>query len=284
MNTQPDIPAMTRALITALSMQNMAISEHTAQKVVTQMLQDKSYTVLRRTRRNPGTNPVNNPILEKLRRAAADQAFESFEFGASVSVEDTDGWSSCTDGAWSRTVFVLFADDPEGSDTTACTFYLQFAEGSDTVVSCGTSYAGDDIGTPGAAPEINKLSVLLLRYSTGVPEFTEQGEICVGTPDQDYGPGGTCTSHANYVATRENGVICGFYVADNPCGMSAHADGHDFAFIDQRYIVDTWLFDWEQVIDRPVLDINAVEDQALISLFYGDPAKWEQRQPTGPRF
>lgn len=119
------------------------------------------------------------------------------------------------------------------------------------------------------------------KYASGVPEFFDdvQEAGIVGTPDDDYGYAGTCTSHAEYIATHEDGLVCGFMVEDNPCDMRIHADGHDFALIDNRFIVDTWLCGWPQEIESPILDMENPADQETIRRWFGDPEKWERRHP-----
>ena len=62
--------------------------------------------------------------------------------------------------------------------------------------------------------------------------------------------------------------------------MERLAEGHDFAVIDDRFIVDTWLFNWECQIDTPVLDMHDPAHQEIISKWYGDPAKWTTCLPS----
>ena len=126
---------------------------------------------------------------------------------------------------------------------------------------------------------MNKLDILLSCYSAGLPEFSDGEQTLIGTPDRTIGPGAICTSHADYIASRENGVVCGFFCSDNPCDMENLAEGHDFAVIDGRFIVDTWLFNWECRIDSPVLDMHDSAHQAIIAQWYGNSAKWVTRSP-----
>lgn len=126
----------------------------------------------------------------------------------------------------------------------------------------------------------HRLNDLSDKYANGAPEYHDGDTVCVGCEGDDYGYGAICTSHAEYIATHENGLVCGFMVEDNPCEIGELADGHDFALIEGRYIVDTWLYNWEESIDKPVLDMQNPDDSKLIRRFYGDPDKWERHAPS----
>lgn len=129
----------------------------------------------------------------------------------------------------------------------------------------------------------DKFDHLKNLYSKGVPEFQDEDETTyIGTPRRSFGYGAVCTSHAEYVASHENGLVCGFLCKDNPSQMDNLAEGHDFAFVDGRFIVDTWLFNWECQIDSPVLDTQHPADREVIRRWYGDPEKWVRRSPTIP--
>lgn len=73
-------------------------------------------------------------------------------------------------------------------------------------------------------------------------------------------------------------AIYGFYCADNPdaTAMARLADGHDFAVIDGRWILDGWLVHVEGSRDNPVIDLLDPAESETIRRFYGDPAKWER--------
>lgn len=125
------------------------------------------------------------------------------------------------------------------------------------------------------------LETLRQKYKDGLPEYYDGTDelTYIGTPDRCFGAGATCTSHAEYIATAENGLICGFFTEDNPCEIGRLADGHDFALIDNRYIVDTWLSHWECEISTPVFDLHNIDDQELIHHWYGKPELWQRRAP-----
>lgn len=88
----------------------------------------------------------------------------------------------------------------------------------------------------------------------------------------------TCTSWAAQ-ARRVLGDrvrIVGFYCDDNPAaeGMARLADGHDFAVIDGRYILDGWLAEVEGEIDDPLIDMEDQANADLIRRYYGDRENW----------
>lgn len=118
---------------------------------------------------------------------------------------------------------------------------------------------------------------LMSRYATGVPEWHDptQEATVIGSAGQDFGYGAVCTSHARYIAHMERKArIMGFSCEDNPCDMSELAEGHDFAVIKDRFIVDTWLCHWEGAITKPVLDMKDKDDMALIRKWCGNPELW----------
>lgn len=67
--------------------------------------------------------------------------------------------------------------------------------------------------------------------------------------------------------------IYGFYHKDNPTAKSSEiAGGHDFAMVDDRFIVDPWLTD-VMGASQGVFDVQT--DQMEITRLYGNRNKWE---------
>lgn len=94
----------------------------------------------------------------------------------------------------------------------------------------------------------------------------------------DHGDAAICTSWANYVCEQlpDRAKRFGFWVKENPAPSLARlCDGHDFAVVDERYIVDGWLKNVECVVDRAVFDIQDPADADVIRAYYGDPSKWK---------
>lgn len=89
----------------------------------------------------------------------------------------------------------------------------------------------------------------------------------------------TCTSWANMVAQAlpGRGRVRGFFIDDNPeaTTIASVCDGHDFAVVDDRYIVDGWARHVEGIADKVVFDMKNPQDRAAILGLYGNPQKWQ---------
>jgi len=89
-----------------------------------------------------------------------------------------------------------------------------------------------------------------------------------------------CTNWARY-ARRAHGPraqIFGFYCEDNPDAveMARLADGHDFALLDGRFILDGWLCNVEREISEPILDLQSPDHAILITCYYGERENWSR--------
>ena len=92
----------------------------------------------------------------------------------------------------------------------------------------------------------------------------------------DGGRASSCADCAHYIRYHEpNTTIYGFWSKDNPRWAGAHLlDGHDFAVVDERYVVDPWIVETEHLSDRSVFDLNDPSDRAAVRRIYGDRTKW----------
>lgn len=92
-----------------------------------------------------------------------------------------------------------------------------------------------------------------------------------------------CYASARRVADALGGAVVGYYREDNPTAeLSDAADGHDFALIGDRFVVDYWAACVVAAIDRPILDLDDPVDRLTALRLYGQPAAWEPvviRQP-----
>lgn len=74
--------------------------------------------------------------------------------------------------------------------------------------------------------------------------------------------------------------IYGFDVESNPAASyfakEEVIDGHDFAVIDDRYIVDPWLKFLPMVTNQVVFDLQDPADAENIEKYYGDRGKWKR--------
>ena len=87
----------------------------------------------------------------------------------------------------------------------------------------------------------------------------------------------SCGDCAYYIQSCEpNTQVVGFWSRDNPSWVGADLqDGHDFALVDNRHIVDPWIVETEHFSARAVFDLYAPADQIEIRRLYGDRTTWQ---------
>ena len=96
----------------------------------------------------------------------------------------------------------------------------------------------------------------------------------------DGGSAVCCTDYAGYIFSQLPGrvKIYGFANEDNPTSRVAreeiHPGGHDFAVVDDRYIVDPWPRLVPAVLEQMVFDLTNPQDQALALDVYGPRDCW----------
>lgn len=110
-----------------------------------------------------------------------------------------------------------------------------------------------------------------------IPEVDSEGD---GSVFPDGTRATQCTNWARY-ARRAHGTraqIFGFFCADNPTAvaMARLADGHDFALLDDRFILDGWLCNVEGEISEPILDLEDPDHASLIIDYYGNRRNWSR--------
>jgi hypothetical protein len=101
--------------------------------------------------------------------------------------------------------------------------------------------------------------------------------------------GVTCTGYACSILHKlgKNRVkVFGFSETDNPKSRIVEKDntGHDFAVVDDRYIVDPWLteFSLASGTDQGVFDMQDPKDAAEVKKIYGDQANWKDMTDKMP--
>jgi hypothetical protein len=107
-------------------------------------------------------------------------------------------------------------------------------------------------------------------------EFYEEDQGCWRF--RSGGSCAVCTDSAIKIARHFRGKVLGYECATNPgaaidkqvCG------GHDFAIIDNRFVVDYWAFRVIGFITDPVLDLAKYLDAVEVARLYGDPSAWEE--------
>lgn len=95
----------------------------------------------------------------------------------------------------------------------------------------------------------------------------------------DGSPTFSCDSWAEQVksALPANARVYGFWLEDNHVpALENCCDGHTFAVIDGRFIVDGWLKNVEQLSPRAVFDLEDPADAEAIKHFYGNPENWKE--------
>lgn len=89
-----------------------------------------------------------------------------------------------------------------------------------------------------------------------------------------------CTAYAERViALVGRGEVYGW--PENDSALVANGDGHDFAIIDGRWIVDPWpVFVCGEDV-RAVFDLFDDADRREVWARYGEPAEWLRRTADG---
>lgn len=111
------------------------------------------------------------------------------------------------------------------------------------------------------------------------PDFDENGEYLVEMPDGSSSV--ICTNYAQHIKTTlkpRNVEIVGFFCSDNQdCTFTRMdlAEGHDFALVDGRYLVDPWLRLVCGYNEYPlVYDLQDEKEAQDAALMYGARERW----------
>lgn len=99
-------------------------------------------------------------------------------------------------------------------------------------------------------------------------------------------PCSICTSGAMLVARHFEGEVWGYFAKDNRGAKIGFpiVEGHDFAWIAGRWLVDYWAYRVAEISPQPVLDLQSPTDWKLAIQLYGDAPAWslvamENNQP-----
>jgi len=86
-----------------------------------------------------------------------------------------------------------------------------------------------------------------------------------------------CTDAAMKVAKAFGGRVVGYSATRNYSALvgAAFCEGHDFALIENRFIVDYWAFRVARLTPRAVFDLNSRDDRQLSTRYYGSVEAWE---------
>lgn len=93
----------------------------------------------------------------------------------------------------------------------------------------------------------------------------------------DGSPCSVCVSGAKRIAREFEGGVFGYWSKANPCAAIGRplCEGHDFAVIAERWIVDYWAFHVARVMQTPVLDLESPQERQLVSRLLGEREAWE---------
>jgi hypothetical protein len=85
-----------------------------------------------------------------------------------------------------------------------------------------------------------------------------------------------CTSSALRVAKRFQGAVWGYYSTENPTAAigSPMAEGHDFALIHKRWVVDYWAYKVAQLTQTPIFDLEVMKDRDEVLRLFGPSEHW----------
>ena len=116
---------------------------------------------------------------------------------------------------------------------------------------------------------------LFVSDLAGEESFDKEEEIWVFS---DGSASAVCTNSAKRIAREFGGEVFGYLSTMNPAAEigGTACEGHDFAVISGRWIVDYWAFQVASLIQTPVLDLEDVEDIQLAARFYGNRGTWEK--------
>lgn len=106
-----------------------------------------------------------------------------------------------------------------------------------------------------------------------VPDRHNRTEGCYTFPDG--WASAICTNWQRYVR-RIVGPQRVAFMSTVTGKTSQWTDGHDFAVVDNRYIVDGWVMHVPGLHKSAVLDLRDPTEQPLIKELYGDPSTWKR--------
>ena len=93
---------------------------------------------------------------------------------------------------------------------------------------------------------------------------------------------GVCTDSAMRLAAQFGGVVIGYFASDNPSAAIGEpiTAGHDFAIIDERWVVDYWSWRVTDLMSNPILDLHVRSDRHMVHRLFGDTAQWSFTYPA----
>lgn len=141
--------------------------------------------------------------------------------------------------------------------------------GTDAAIGITVHVAGDF--APMSATQFEK-------FKAQNPGFAESGHYTMAMPDGSSTV--VCTNYAKHIERTLPGRVqlAGFFCDENPdCEFSRrdYAEGHDFAIVDGRYLVDPWMKLVYLDKGPVVYDLQDPAQAAQAAAMYGDRSLWE---------
>ncbi len=125
----------------------------------------------------------------------------------------------------------------------------------------------------------SRVAELEVRYGSDEALGIEWNEEVQRSLLPDGEPAVICGFCAAYIVRLEGaGKVVGFHDGVNPSANAAGYPGgaHDFALIEDRYIVDPWVKETGFTSKRAVFDLQDPGDGEEIRWLYGDRGRWEE--------
>lgn len=121
-------------------------------------------------------------------------------------------------------------------------------------------------------PAIEEITAFFDALDADYSQATSNGEWTFSNGDAVF----ICTHSARRIAARFGGRVVGFDRESNPSAAIAEdQDGHDFALVGERYVVDYWASRVTGLLKRGIFDLNHVDDRIEITRLYGPPENWQ---------
>lgn len=90
-----------------------------------------------------------------------------------------------------------------------------------------------------------------------------------------------CTNYARHIFnfSKQSVKIYGFKNEDNPLAKividKLHPGGHDFAVMEERFLIDPWIKLVRMKADRVVFDMHNQKDLEYVKKMYGPKCNWK---------
>jgi len=121
-------------------------------------------------------------------------------------------------------------------------------------------------------PTVEEITAFFDALDADRTQLKPNGELTFSNGDTIF----ICTHSARRVAAQFSGRVVGFNRESNPLAAIAEdQDGHDFAIIGERLVVDYWASRVTGILDCGIFDLTDVEDRTEIARLYGPTESWQ---------